>query len=115
MNHTRFLDLIFNFKQRGQSIVEYTRERDRLNAKCSKKFQDVLGHQFIAELDDKGKINLVQVYLGADKSTVNYTEAKQVVEKAYQRFGEPNPFNNLHSHPSSPLPIPVQSELVALL
>lgn len=67
--------------------MEYTREGDRLNAECPEKFRDVLGHQFIAGLDDKGKVDLVQVYLGADKTTVTYTDAKQAVGKAYQRFG----------------------------
>lgn len=97
MDQTRFLNLIFNFKQRGRSIVEYTREGDQLNAECPENFQDVLGHQFIAGLDDKGKVDLVQVYLGAGKLSVKYTEAKQAVEKAYQRFGEPSPFDTLHS------------------
>lgn len=82
MDQTRFLNLIFNFKQRGRSIVEYTREGDQLNVECPEKFEDVLGHQFIAGLDDKGKIDLVQVYLGAGKSTVKYTDAKQAVKKA---------------------------------
>lgn len=54
-------------------------------------FVDVLGHQFIAGLDDKRKVDLVQVYLGAGKSTVTYAEAKQAVSKAYPRFGEPSP------------------------
>lgn len=31
--------------------------------------QKSLGHQFIAGLDDKGKIDLAQMYLGANKST----------------------------------------------
>lgn len=59
MDYNCFLNLIFNFKQRGQSDVEYTREGDRLNAEYPKKFQDVLGHQFIAGLKNKGKIDLV--------------------------------------------------------
>lgn len=114
-DQTRFLNLVFNFKRRGRSIVEYTREGDQLNAKCAEKFRDVLGHQFIAWLDNKGKIDLVQVYLGAKKITVSYADAKQAVEKAYQRFGEPSPSDNLRSQPSSRPPTPLQSELVALL
>ena len=55
-------------------MVEYTREGDHFNAEYPEKFRDVLGHQFIAGLDDKGKVDLVQVYLGADKTTVTYTE-----------------------------------------
>ena len=43
--------------------MEYTRQRDKLNAECPEKLQDVLGHQFIAGLDDKEKVDLVQVYL----------------------------------------------------
>ena len=56
------------------------------------------------------------VYLGANKSTVSYADAKQAVEKAYQRFGEPSPFDDLNNQPSSPPPTPaLQSELVELL
>ena len=96
--------------------MEYTREGDKLNAECPEKFRDVLGHQFIAGLDDKGKIDLVQVYLGANKLTVSYVDARQAVEKAYQHFGEPGPFDDLRSQPSSPPPTPaLHSELVALL
>lgn len=116
VDQTRFLNLLFNFKQRGRSIIEYTREGDQLNAECPEKFRDVLGHQFIAGLDDKGKVDLVQVYLRANKSIVSYADARQAVEKAYQRFEEPSPLDDMRSQPSSPPPTPtVQSELVALL
>ena len=116
VDQTRFLNLVFNLRQQGRSIVEYTTEGDQLNAECPEKFRDVLGHQFIAGLDDRGKVDLVQVYLGAKKSTVSYAEAKSAVEKSYQRFGELSPFDNLNDRPSSPPPTPaLQSELVALL
>ena len=96
--------------------MEYTRKRDKLNAEFPEKFRDVLGHQFIAGLDDKGKIDLVQVYLGANKLTVSYVDARQAVEKAYQRFGEPGLFDDLRSQPFSPLlTSALYSELVALL
>lgn len=42
----------------------------------SKDLWDILGHQFIASLDDKRKLNLVQVYLEANKNIVTYTKAK---------------------------------------
>ena len=71
-----FLNLVLNLKQQGRNIVDYIREEDQLNAKCPEKFRDVLGHQFIMGLDNKRKVDLVQVYLGADKSTVTYPEAK---------------------------------------
>ncbi len=115
---TWFLNLALNLRQRCRSIVKYIREGDQFNAKCPEKFRDVLGHQFTAGLDDKGKIDLVQVYLGAGKGTVTYAEAKQAVGRAYQRFGEPSPLDELNSPPTSPFPTPtptVQSELVALL
>lgn len=116
VDQTRFLTLVLNLRQRGRSSVEYTREGDRLNAKCPEKFRDVLGHQYLAGLDDKRKVDLVQVYLGANKSTVNYADARQAAEKAYQRFEEPSPFDGMNSQPFSPPPTPtVQSELVALL
>ena len=86
VDQTCFFNLVFNFRQRERSIVEYTRERDQLNAECLEKFQDVLGHRCIARLDDKGKVDLVQVYLGANKSTVSYADAKQAVKKKYQHF-----------------------------
>ena len=114
-DQTRFLNLVVNFRQKGRSIVEYTREGDKLNAECPEKSRDVLGHQFIAGLDDKRKVDLIQVYLGAQKSAVSYMDALQAVEKAYQRFGELSPFDDLRSQPFSPPPTPVQSELVALL
>lgn len=44
LNQTHFLNLLFNFRQRGRSIVEYTREGDQLNAERPEKFCDVLGH-----------------------------------------------------------------------
>ncbi len=53
IDHTRLLNLIFNFKQTRRSIVEYTGEGDQLNVECPKIFQDMLGYQFIAGLDDK--------------------------------------------------------------
>ena len=101
------LNLVLNLKQQDWSIVDYIREEDQLNSKCPKKFQDVLGYQFIAGLDDKKKVNLVQVYLGADKSTITYTEAKQAVSKAYTRFDEPSLLNQLHSLLSSSFSTPV--------
>ncbi len=96
--------------------MEYTRGGDQLNAECIEKFHDVLGHQFIAELDERGRSNLVQGYLGVKISTVRYAEAKSAVKKAYQQLEEPSPFDKLNDQPSLPLPIPaLQSELVALL
>lgn len=38
MAHTRFFNLIFNFKQRGQSIIEYIKEEDQLNVEFPIKF-----------------------------------------------------------------------------
>ncbi len=67
VDQTRFLNLVFNLRQRGRSIVQYTRKGDQLNAKCLEKFYNVLSHQFIAGLDERGKVDLVQVYLGAKK------------------------------------------------
>lgn len=60
------------------------------------------------------------MYLGANKSTVSYTDAKQAVKqavkKACQRFGKPSLFDHLYDQPSSPPPTPaLRSELVALL
>ena len=116
VDQTRFLNLVFNLRRRGRSIVQYTREGDQFNTECPEKFCDVLGHQFIAGLDDRGKVDLVQVYLGAKKSTVSYAEAKSAVEKAYQRFGKPSPFDNLNDQPFLPSPTSaLNSELVALL
>ena len=100
-DQTRFLNLVVNFRQRGRNIDDYTREEDRLNAQ---KFRNVLGHQFIAGSDDKEQVDLVQVYLGANKSTVSYANARKAVEKAYWRFGEPSPFDGLNDQPMSPPP-----------
>ena len=116
VDQTRFLNLVFNFRQEGRSIVEYIKKGYQLNAECSEKFRDVLGHQFIAGLDDRGKVDLVLVYSGANKSTVSYEEAKSAVKKAYQRLGKPSPFDNLDDQPSLPPPTPaLHLELVALL
>ena len=104
-----------NLKQQSQSIIDYTREKDQLNVKCPEKFQDILGHQFIVGLDNKEKVNLVQVYLGANKSTIIYTEANQAISKAYKRFGKPILLNQLHNLPFSPPSTLVQLKLVALL
>lgn len=34
VDQTRFLNLVFTKRQRGRSIVEYTKEGDQLNAEC---------------------------------------------------------------------------------
>lgn len=76
----------------------------------------MLGHQFIAGLDDKRKVDLVQLYLVANKSTVSYIDARKAVEKAYRRFAEPSPFDDLDDQPMFPPPIlSLQSKLVAIL
>ncbi len=111
----RFLNFVFNLRQQSCSIVEYTREGDQFNSECIEKIHDLLDHQFIAGLDDREKVNLVQVYLGPKKPTVSYAEAKSAVEKAYQRFGELSLFDNLNDKPSSPHSTPaLQLELVTL-
>lgn len=103
-----------NFRQKGCSIVDYTRKGDKFNVKCPEKFWDVLGHQLITRLDDKRKFDLVQIYLEAQKSTVSYMNTRQAVEKSYQRFGKPSLFDGLRSQSSSSLPTPIQSKLIAL-
>ena len=65
-------------------------------------------------LDNKRKVNLVKIYLGANKSIIIFTEAKQAVSKVYIWFGKPSLLNQLHSPPFSPLSILVQSELIVL-
>lgn len=66
MDQTRFLDLIFNFKQRGHSIVNCTGEGDQLNVKCPEIFRDLRarssGH--IVVLADKRKVDLVPTIFG---------------------------------------------------
>lgn len=57
----------------------------------------MLGYQFIARLDNKRKIDQLQIYLEISKSIVKYMDLKQAVEKAYQHFREPNTFDNLYS------------------
>lgn len=53
-----FLNLVLNLKQQSQNTIDYIRKGDQLYAKCPKKFEDILEHQFIARLDDKGKVDL---------------------------------------------------------
>lgn len=72
----RFFNLVLNLQQWGRSIIDYIREKDQIHAKCLEKFWDVFKHQFIIGLDDKKKVDLVQVYLRVDKSTITYTKAK---------------------------------------
>lgn len=43
----------------------------------------MVGHQFITKLDNKKKIDLIQIYLGAGKLTVKYTDTKPDIEKIY--------------------------------
>lgn len=50
---------------------------------CLKRFEDILGYQFITKLDNKRKIHLIQIYLGAGKLTVKYTDIKKAVQKRY--------------------------------
>ncbi len=67
-------------------------------------------------MDEKEKIDLVQIYLGANKSTISYEDAKRAVKKAYQQFRKPGLIDHLYNQPSSPPLIPaLQSELVTLL
>ncbi len=67
VDQTLLLHLVFNFRQLGRCILEYSRKGEQLNAECPKKFRDILGHEFITGLDDRGKVDLVQVYLGVKK------------------------------------------------
>lgn len=90
------------------------RKRDQLNTECPENFCNILNHPFIVELNDKKKVNLVQVYLGVQKSFISYIYVKKAVEKAYQRFRKLKLFDNLHNQLFSPLLTSVQSELVAL-
>ena len=38
--------------------------------------------------DDKKRVDLVEVYLEASKSTASFVDTNQVVGKAYQQFGD---------------------------
>lgn len=60
----RFLTLVFNFRQRERSIVEYTREGDQPNAEYSENFRDVPGYQFIAGLNDNCVSSILSFLLG---------------------------------------------------
>lgn len=73
----------------------------------------MLGYQFIAKLNNKQKINLIQVYLGVDKSTIKYMDAKQAIKKVYQYVKKPNFFDNLYHQSFSLFSTPVKSKLVA--
>lgn len=53
--------------------------------------------KFVTDWDSKEKIDLIQVYLEADKSIIIYTETKQVVGKAYKRFDKLNYLDQLHN------------------
>lgn len=57
----------------------------------------MLGYQFIVKLNNKKKIDLIQIYLGARKLIVKYTDTKQTIKKVYQHFKESSFFNNLYN------------------
>lgn len=46
----------------------------------------MLNYQFIVKLDNKKKIDLIQIYLEARKLIVKYTNIKQTIKKVYQHF-----------------------------
>lgn len=73
------------------------RKEDQLNTKYFKKFWDILEYQFIISIDNKGKINLNQVYFEANENTITYKKTKQVINKAYQWFGGPSSLNPLYN------------------
>ncbi len=101
----RFLNLVFNLRQQGRSNVEYTREGDQLNAECPEKFRDVLGHQFIAGLDDRGKVDLVQVYLGAKNQQLATRKENQLSKKRTSGLRNRVPSITLMINLPRPLPL----------
>lgn len=74
-----------------------------------------MGYQFITSLDNKKKVNLVQVYLRADKSTIIYIEAKKIVGKMYQQFNKPSFLNQFYNQLVFSSFILVKSKLVVFL
>lgn len=51
-----------------------------------------LPHQFVARLDNKSKIDIVQLYLHG-KEPITFSEAKEAIMKSYWQIKQPSPFN----------------------
>ena len=56
--------------------MKYIKIKDQLNAKCLEKFQDVLGYKFITGLNNKRKVNFIQIYLRANKFIISFVNKK---------------------------------------
>lgn len=88
-NH--YFNLVYNLKQRGRSIVAYVEEAEKLYKACPANLIPFLPHRFIAGLDDKSKIDIVQLYLNG-REPITFPEAKDAVVRSYRRIGRPSPF-----------------------
>lgn len=96
-----YFNLVYNLKQRGRNIVTYIDKAKKLYKACSANLMSFLPHQFIAGLDNKFKINMVQLYLNG-KEPIIFSEAKKAVVKSYRQIGRPSPFD-AYDKPANPV------------
>ena len=64
----------YNLRQRGRNIVTYLDKSGNLYRLCPPSLRPFLGNHFVARLDNKAKIDMVQLYLNG-KMSVTFPEA----------------------------------------
>ena len=77
-----YFNLVYNLKQRGRNIVTYIDKTEKLYKACPANLMFFLSHQFVARLDNKSKIDMVQLYLNG-KEPITFSETKEAIMKSY--------------------------------
>ena len=88
----RYFNLLYNLAQGEKPIALYVQEAEDLYRKCPEALKDFMPRQFVAQLADESKLDIVQFYLATERE-ITFPEAKAAVVKAYSRIGRPSPFD----------------------
>lgn len=90
----KYFSLIYNLKQRKNIIAQYVIKAKDLYERCSSNLRTYLENQFIVELTNENKINMMQIYL-TDKMIITFSEAKKTVIKVYSKIERASSFDVL--------------------
>ena len=96
----QYFNLVYNLKQRGRNIVTYVDKAEKLYKAYPANLMAFLPYQFVAGLDNKSKINMVQLYLNG-KKPITFPKTKEAVMKSYQQIRQPSLFDT-YNKPESP-------------
>lgn len=90
----KYFNMMYNLKQRKSIIAQYVTEAKELYERCSSDLRTYLENQFIADLTNENKIDMMQVYL-TDKTNITFSKAKKAVIKVYSRIERVSSFDIL--------------------